>query len=141
MGMGSLVIRCIAFVLALQACGPAREQVLLTGSTIAAADLSFRAEEATKLPRSLRDRPKVLALSGGGPDGAFGAGYLTARAEADCSVPDVVTGVSIGALIATLAFARQEGSLKSLFAEGGFARAYPSVNPLRAIISGAISDG
>jgi hypothetical protein len=51
------------------------------------------------------EAPTLLALSGGGEDGAFGAGYLTgwtiARNRPEF---DMVTGVSTGALIAPLAF-------------------------------------
>lgn len=53
------------------------------------------------------DRPLVtyLALSGGGSDGAFGAGLLTGwSASGQRPTFDVVTGVSAGALIAPFAF-------------------------------------
>lgn len=51
----------------------------------------------------------VLALSGGGPDGAFGAGLLNGWSEAGTRPKfDVVTGVSTGALMATLAFVGPE---------------------------------
>ncbi|HKQ95202.1 MAG TPA: patatin-like phospholipase family protein [Aestuariivirgaceae bacterium] len=47
----------------------------------------------------------ILVLSGGGADGAFGAGVLTGWAEAGTRPRfDIVTGVSTGALMATLAF-------------------------------------
>lgn len=52
-------------------------------------------------------RPLVetLALSGGGQDGAFGAGLLTGWTErGDRPVFEVVTGVSAGAIIAPFAF-------------------------------------
>lgn len=50
-------------------------------------------------------RIDVLALSGGGPDGAFGAGVLTGWTETGKRpVPEIVTGVSIGAIIAPIAF-------------------------------------
>lgn len=46
-----------------------------------------------------------LALSGGGPDGAFGAGLLTGWTErGDRPEFDTVTGISTGALIAPFAF-------------------------------------
>lgn len=52
-----------------------------------------------------KKQTKILALSGGGEDGAFGAGYLVGL-SASGSRPsyDVVTGVSTGALIAPFAF-------------------------------------
>lgn len=47
----------------------------------------------------------VLALSGGGSDGAFGAGFLVGWSETGKRPQfDVVTGVSTGALMATFAF-------------------------------------
>jgi len=47
----------------------------------------------------------VLALSGGGPNGAFGAGILVGwTARGDRPIFDHVTGVSTGALIAPFAF-------------------------------------
>lgn len=47
----------------------------------------------------------ILALSGGGADGAYGAGFLKGWTEhGDRPVFDVVTGVSTGALIAPFAF-------------------------------------
>ncbi|MEM8791790.1 MAG: patatin-like phospholipase family protein [Pseudomonadota bacterium] len=48
---------------------------------------------------------KILALSGGGPDGAFGAGLLNGWTErGDRPKFQVVTGVSTGAIIAIFAF-------------------------------------
>lgn len=48
---------------------------------------------------------RVLALSGGGPDGAFGAGLLSGwTASGQRPVFQVVTGISAGALIAPFAF-------------------------------------
>lgn len=47
----------------------------------------------------------MLALSGGGPDGAYGAGVLRGWTEAGTRPEfDVVTGISTGALIAPFAF-------------------------------------
>ncbi|HEU0221407.1 MAG TPA: patatin-like phospholipase family protein [Paracoccaceae bacterium] len=51
------------------------------------------------------DRFDILALSGGGPDGAFGAGFLKGWTEnGDRPEFDIVTGISTGALIAPFAF-------------------------------------
>jgi hypothetical protein len=51
------------------------------------------------------DRFTILALSGGGPDGAYGAGLLRGWTEAgDRPEFDIVTGISTGALIAPFAF-------------------------------------
>ena len=74
------------------------------------------AEFRTRLPNMPRlaqdahrinGRPvvNILALSGGGSDGAFGAGLLTGWTErGDRPVFQVVTGVSAGAIIAPFAF-------------------------------------
>lgn len=52
---------------------------------------------------------QILALSGGGADGAFGAGVLSGWSEAgDRPEFDIVTGVSTGALMAAMAFAGPE---------------------------------
>jgi hypothetical protein len=65
--------------------------------------------------------PQVLALSGGGADGAYGAGVLNGWSEQG-SRPhfDVVTGVSAGALIAPLAFLGKSHDpvLKAVFTDG-----------------------
>ena len=67
-----------------------------------AADL-FR-ETYKQLPPPAR-RYNILVLSGGGMFGAFAAGVLAGWTEAgDRPAFDVVTGVSTGALLATLAF-------------------------------------
>lgn len=48
----------------------------------------------------------MLALSGGGPDGAFGAGLLSGWTKAgNRPAFKLVTGISTGALIAPFAFA------------------------------------
>lgn len=62
----------------------------------------------------------VLALSGGGPDGAFAAGLLNGWTESgDRPVFDVVTGISVGALIAPFAFVGPSGdaALQTIFTE------------------------
>lgn len=60
---------------------------------------------------------ETLALSGGGPDGAFAAGLLAGWTEAgDRPEFELVTGVSVGALIAPFAFLGpgQDASLRAL---------------------------
>jgi predicted acylesterase/phospholipase RssA len=46
----------------------------------------------------------VLSLSGGGPDGAFGAGFLVTRLEKEALSPCLVTGVSTGAIMASYVY-------------------------------------
>ncbi len=65
-------------------------------------------------------RPKIsfLAISGGGSDGAFGAGLLVGwSARGDRPEFDIVTGVSTGALTAPFAFLgrRYDTALKAVF--------------------------
>lgn len=73
-------------------------------------DLENRIEELKKrtanLPAEARDHPRqYLAISGGGANGAFGAGLLAGWTESGKRPQfDIVTGVSTGALIAPLAF-------------------------------------
>ena len=69
-----------------------------------------------------KGRPVVnyLALSGGGADGAFGAGLLVGWSEAGTRPRfEVVTGVSTGAIIATFAFLgpRYDDSLREVFTQ------------------------
>lgn len=68
--------------------------------------LTYRVEKGFK--RSLgknKATVDLLVLSGGGPDGAFGAGFLSGlTASGKRPEYDIVTGVSTGALIAPAAF-------------------------------------
>ena len=84
------------------------------GDTLAEGDPeSIVAEYAETLKRTRADdiaagRPlteEALALSGGGPDGAFGAGLLNGwTARGDRPEFSIVTGISTGAIIALFAF-------------------------------------
>ena len=60
------------------------------------------------------DDLQVLALSGGGQDGAFGAGVLAGWRGAGRPRFDVVTGISTGALMATSAFLGQPADDEAL---------------------------
>ena len=81
----------------------------------------FNAEQNTNNQKaSLASKPhfQILALSGGGADGAFGAGVLCGWSETDNRPEfDIVTGVSTGALMATMAFVGPEydNELKRIF--------------------------
>jgi len=70
------------------------------------------------------DRPIVLALSGGGADGAFGAGLITGwSARGTRPQFTIVTGASAGALIAPFAFLgpAYDETIRSVFASGEMA--------------------
>ncbi len=80
-------------------------------------------------PRSVVSRirvaqPTVLALSGGGADGAFGAGLLTGwSARGNRPQFTIVTGASAGALMAPFAFLgpTYDPTLRNVFASGEMA--------------------
>ncbi|ARP98856.1 patatin-like phospholipase family protein [Pseudorhodoplanes sinuspersici] len=98
-----------------------------------------------------RDRPVVLALSGGGADGAFGAGLLTGWTQrGDRPQFTIVTGASAGALIAPFAFlgsgydpvltsvfssGEMEGFLKFQGLRGLFGTSLFEAAPLRQLIA------
>jgi predicted acylesterase/phospholipase RssA len=92
-----------------------------------------------KLPRS-GGRPVVnfLALSGGGSDGAFGAGVLAGwTAKGTRPEFDVVTGVSTGALTAPFAFLgpRYDDALKKVFTESS-TKDIAIAQPVRGLLGG-----
>lgn len=79
-----------------------------------------------------------LAISGGGADGAFGAGVLIGwTARGDRPEFDVVTGVSTGALTAPFAFLgpRYDEALKAVFTEST-TRDIAIAQPVRGLIAG-----
>ncbi|MEM9378582.1 MAG: patatin-like phospholipase family protein [Planctomycetota bacterium] len=81
-------------------------------------DRSFQAFAHRSLPADGLRRLDSLVLTAGGPNGAFGAGVLTAWTERG-DRPDFwfVTGVSVGALLAPFAFvgSTYDGRLEELF--------------------------
>jgi hypothetical protein len=99
----------------------------------------------------MRERPAILALSGGGADGAFGAGLLTGWTQrGDRPRFTIVTGASAGALIAPFAFLGSgydevlstvfssgefEGFLKFQGVRGLFGTGLFEAAPLRALIA------
>ncbi len=76
-----------------------------------------------------------LALSGGGPDGAFAAGLLAGWSrQGDRPAFDLVTGISVGALIAPFVFLGPEydDALREVFTELG-ADAVAVLQPFKAL--------
>ncbi len=71
-------------------------------------DAAAREALGAAMDRAVRahgQAPTILAISGGGADGAYGAGVLTGWSErGDRPAFDLVTGVSTGALTAPFAF-------------------------------------
>lgn len=97
----------------------------------------------------------LLALSGGGAEGAYGAGLLTGWGErGDRPVFEVVTGVSTGALMAPFVFIGSDGDaeLRAAFTDGRSSRVLsprwlmalhgPGVfrqKPLRDLVASAVT--
>lgn len=78
----------------------------------------------------------ILVLSGGGPDGAYGAGLLRGwQARGDLPQFDVVTGVSTGALMAPLAFLGGDrlADLERLYTGDDVTRILSQGSPLRLV--------
>jgi Patatin-like phospholipase len=102
------------------------------------ADLALRGLPATQLPAA-----NYLAISGGGDDGAFGAGIMVGWTKRG-NRPEfkVVTGVSAGALIAPFAFlgSRYDNVLHDVAVSIGAKDVFHARNYLRALWSDAFAD-
>lgn len=116
----SRIVTVAALALAMAGCMASERNVdrqVSTANSWAAVALFDRTDAARD--RALKtDTLEVLALSGGGADGAFGAGVLTGWTETGRRPKfDVVTGVSTGALQSTFAFLGPEydDQLKTLY--------------------------
>lgn len=94
-------------------------------------------------PRPARHPMTMLALSGGGANGAYGAGVLLGWTETG-KRPEfsVVTGVSTGALIAPFAFLGPawDDELKSAFTDGRASRLL-TTRGLRTLSKGSVYSG
>jgi hypothetical protein len=80
-----------------------------------------REQQRSVVSRSSTRQPTILALSGGGADGAFGAGLLNGwSARGTRPQFTVVTGASAGALLAPFAFlgSGYDEVIRSVFASG-----------------------
>jgi hypothetical protein len=97
----------------LSGCAPLRRAVpqkLISSATIEGMPANIRTFDQDFYP-DFKQNPadsngcSILALSGGGANGAFGAGILCGWTQSGCRPKfQVVTGISTGALIAPLAF-------------------------------------
>ncbi|WP_138936211.1 patatin-like phospholipase family protein [Roseovarius arcticus] len=84
----------------------------------------------------------VLAISGGGEDGAFGAGALAGwTASGERPEFDIVTGISTGALIAPFAFlgSEHDDALRRIFTEHD-ASDIMTLQPIQALFGDAVYD-
>lgn len=125
----------IVMALALTACGtldrPTGPLRITDGTLVKAEDPRIRSNDQARLQaftqeiagRLRPDHPTaILALSGGGANGAYGAGLLTGWSEhGDRPTFDVVTGVSTGALAAPFAFLGSDwdDELRHAYTSGG----------------------
>jgi len=94
--------------------------------------------------RTASPNRNFLAISGGGDDGAFGAGLLVGWGDrGDRPEFDVVTGVSTGSLSAPFAFLgrKYDAQLKEIYTETTAGKIFEQRAPvLAAIASDAVSD-
>lgn len=91
----------------------------------------------------LTERPHFLAISGGGDDGAYGAGLLAGwTARGDRPKFSVVTGVSTGALSAPFAFLGPEydEQLKKIYTETSAGDIFKPRGFMAAVADDAITD-
>ena len=125
----------LGLMLSVSACGtlqrPEGPVRITDGSLLPAQDPRIRSSDATRLSafsdevgaRFARGGSmNILALSGGGSNGAYGAGLLVGWTEhGDRPKFDIVTGVSTGALAAPFAFLGSEWDpqLKAAYTDGG----------------------
>ncbi len=151
----------LALLLALGACATrpmtARgDAALVFAGQLRDVDATGRPRGDVAVPPTLDGRHDVLLLSGGGSDGAFGAGVLVGWSETGQRPSfDIVTGVSTGALMATLAFLgpKHDGDLRRLYTEvadkdilkkrgilGLFTGFAFSRTPLEAMIAATVDD-
>ena len=96
-----------------------------------------------KRPQDPSRQTNLLALSGGGDNGAFGAGLLVGWTQrGDRPFFDQVTGISTGALIAPFAFLGPDydPSLKTLFTEVSPDDIYRERGKLGVLFNDALAD-
>lgn len=87
------------------------------------------------------DRFDILALSSGGPDGAYGAGILKGLSTSNTRPQyEIVTGVSTGALIAPFAFIGQAGDrqLETIYTNGELEKILGRPNVFAAVSGPAL---
>lgn len=92
---------------------------------------------------SRHEAVSVIALSSGGSDGAFGAGFLKGLSESHQRPQfTIVTGVSTGALMAPFVFLGQsyDGTLQDLYTSGYAASLVKSASVLNGLFGNALVD-
>jgi len=95
----------VSFMLVLAACASRPEETAAIRTIVPTEAIDIVSPTEAPIQRTRDDRHTVLALSAGGPDGAFGAGVIAGWSQNGTRPQfDVVTGVSTGALLSVLAF-------------------------------------
>lgn len=102
---------------------------------------SFAQESPALFPRDADGRVRYahLALSGGGPNGAFGAGFLKGWTETGTRPAfKIVTGVSTGALIAPFALlgSRYDGALHEFYTTTASRNIFRALSILPQLLGG-----
>ena len=134
----------------------AGDPALVAEAQVREVDASGKPLRDAEVPATLDGQHDVLLLSGGGSDGAFGAGVLVGWTESGKRPKfDIVTGVSTGALMATLAFLgpRHDPDLRRLYTEittkqvlksrgilGLLSGSYFVATPLEKMIEATVND-
>jgi predicted patatin/cPLA2 family phospholipase len=107
-------------------------------------DLAVKANQRRNMTRGVSATRHFLAISGGGDDGAFGAGLLVGWSDRGNRPEfDVVTGVSTGALSAPFAFLGRayDPQLKAVYTETSAGDIFDKRAPLLGAIAGdALTD-
>ena len=100
-------------------------------------------EAHRKDPTVPLDQAYYLAISGGGGDGAYGAGLLAGWTKSGTRPPfEVVTGISTGALTAPYAFLgpAYDGKLKEIYTTISDKDVLRSSGPLGALFGSSLTD-
>ena len=107
-------------------------------------DTAVKANQRRNLARGVAATRRFLAISGGGDDGAFGAGLLVGWSDrGDRPEFDMVTGVSTGALSAPFAFLGRayDPQLRAVYTETSASDIFEKRAPLLGAIAGdALTD-
>src|SRR5262245_3928550 len=114
------------------------------GETKQILDIAVKANQRRNLARGVSATRHFLAISGGGDDGAFGAGLLVGWSDRGNRPEfDMVTGVSTGALSAPFVFLGRayDPQLKAVYTETSAGDIFEKRSPLLGAIAGdALTD-
>lgn len=118
----------------------AMKQFMLDAKSAISSELTYRAKMGLQGPLPPAN---FLAISGGGDDGAYGAGLLCGWSAAGTR-PEfkLVTGISTGALIAPFAFlgSKYDAKLKEVYTNSSPKDILEARGPLAAVFNDALAD-